>query len=285
MSPVRTLPACLLAACAAGGTEPTDSAPEPSVDVLTVPPLAPELDPAEVAPRVQAALEAELLSPFAAFAWFEALLLDLGGGGVGCPHFTPSPFDPFTRLSEWQGACQGRTYSVAGGWLYQDRHETVDATLTTHAAQLLVSFTGSVPEGEVAAGGWAELDWTDTPDGHDVVAVLQATLVDPSQPAPWPGGVRGGTTWTGTASPSFEGTLDGPLGTASADVYFEATEVRGGVVTGGRIGLRDPSTAWWWLSFDESGDATLGDRLEPGLGVTLGAAIDAAFARDFGALP
>ncbi len=277
-------PMLLLLACTPPDEDPGRH--EPDGSTLAAPPLAMELDAADIAALAAGALSAELVTPYAALHWFEALLFDLGAGGEGCPHFTPSPFDPLVRLSEWQGRCEGASYSISGGWLYQDRHERFDAETSTHAAQMLVSFAGEGPAGAVSAGGWAELDWTDAPEGREATLVIEGTFVDASAASPWPTGIRGGTTWAGTITETFTGTVSGPTGTATAELYLHDLVVTAGIVVGGRLGVRDPSSAWWWVSFSEGGDATVGaDRLEPGLGVTIGAILTDALVRDIEAAP
>ncbi|MSQ02718.1 MAG: hypothetical protein EXR71_12645 [Myxococcales bacterium] len=276
--------------CFLACTDTPDPAPERvphDESTLSTPPLAMELDPADIAPLALDGLSADLITPYAALHWFEALLFDLGAGGEGCPHYTPSPFDPLVRLSEWQGRCEGVNYSIAGGWLYQDRHERIDDDHSTHAAQMLVSFAGQGDAGEVSAGGWTELDWTVAPEGRALTLVIEATFVDASADVPWPGGIRGGTTWAGTLTDRFTGTVSGPTGTAAAELYLDELEVADSVVIAGRLGVRDPSTAWWWWSFSPEGDATLseGGRVEAGLGLTLGAVLTDVLVRDIAAAP
>ncbi len=254
---------------------------EPDGATLSAPALAMELEAADVAGLAEAALSAELVTPYAALHWFESLLFDLGAGGEGCPHFTPSPFDPLVRLSEWQGRCEGVSYTISGGWLYQDRHERVDAEHSTHAAQMLLSFAGEGADGPISAGGWAELDWTDAPEGREATLVIEGTFVDASAITPWPTGIRGGTTWAGTVTDTFNGTVSGPTGTATAELYLDALTLIDGVVTGGRLGVRDPSSAWWWVSFTAAGDGTVAaDQVEPALGVRVGAILTEALLRD-----
>lgn len=188
--------------------------------------------------QLQDALEQGVVEPWSLRAAYRDALAHAEGG---CPTFVESP-DAFVVPRQWSDTCttpSGWTFS--GNGTYEERREEEGRAFFMDIASFVITrpdgtvFSGSggfVVQDEPEDGGWSGLTagtWSDTAGSGWLAA-----------------GVSGAVDVFALGSGTE---VDGGLQVAGVSVFFDEVMLSaGGAIDGGRLGLRDPSGDWWWLT-------------------------------------